>query len=70
MQASRPIETDAEILGRIATMAGHMRADDFLDIMYEVAADMVRNGTSIDEVAELCERICNRVGIAPRGRAV
>jgi hypothetical protein len=55
-------------LERIAEIASSMRPDEFLELMYEVAADMAGEGVSLDELALLCDRICARLSIHVRSR--
>ncbi len=56
-----PIDAIAEpILMRIATLARGMPAATFLDLMYEVAAEMAGKGTPIGELASIYDRFCTR----------
>lgn len=38
-----------------------MRPDEFIDLLYSVAADLVEEGCTLGEAAEVCERICARL---------
>jgi hypothetical protein len=51
------------ILDRVAALAQNMSTEEILAILYDVAADLVQEGTDIDQVASMCERICTRLAI-------
>jgi hypothetical protein len=61
---SKPLDDDLPlILDRVAALAQNMSTEEFLTILYDVAADLVQEGTDIDQVASMCERICAKLAI-------
>jgi hypothetical protein len=54
---------DDPTLETIVAIARSLRPDEFLDLLYEVAADMAEEGVSLEELAVLCESICSRLSI-------
>lgn len=49
------------LLANILAVAQSMSRDEFLDILYDVCADMAEEGVPPEELAEICARICGRL---------